>query len=119
MHQKMSLIRKTQTRAVIIAETVLAAVLFVCMALVYQGLVLNVEYQTGQVIDVHQVPGENAMSRLVVVDLGDRQRALRTSDWLIATETGQAVCVSKRHVLLRFYEIYRLELPGYCRNQIL
>lgn len=88
--------------------------LFLAAVMAYHGVILGVEYRRGVVLDVIQVAGRADTERLVVVDMGDYSRALRTSDWMIRTEVGGAVCVARRSVLGRRWIIHALALPGYC-----
>ena len=92
------------------------AALFAIAAIITHGVVVGVEYRRAEVLDVVTVPGKGDRHRLVVVDLGDYQRALRTSDWMIPTQVGGQVCVARRNVIGRRWVIHRLSLPGYCRN---
>lgn len=92
------------------------ALLFIVIALVTKGLVFDVTYQKVRVIQIIQIPGEAMSDRLVIVDLGDRQRPIRTSDRLLRLEVGDMACVAKRKVIFRRWTVYSLELSGYCRN---
>lgn len=96
-------------------EAAALAVVFIGIALTFNGLVLDVTYQRARVLEVIQVPGQDATERLVLVDLGHRHFPLRTADRLLHIDKGQLACVSQRHILLRRWKRYRLELPGYCR----
>ena len=69
-----------------------------------------------RVVEVIQAPGHSANERLVIVHLGDRLWPIRTSDRLLVTEPGTLTCVSERHIFLRRWKHYRLELPGFCQN---
>ena len=79
-------------------------------------LVTGVTYRRVPVISVAQVPGYDMAERLVVVDLGDRRRAIRTGDPLLWVEAGGEACVAERYYLLRRWRRHALELPGYCRG---
>ena len=89
-------------------------VLIAGAALARYDLQVGIEYRRGSVLQVMQVPGKDMASRLVVVDLGDRQRAIRTADWMIHATPGASVCVAQRTMLLRRFTRYSLALPGYC-----
>ena len=76
--------------------------------------VTSVSYRRVPVISVQQVPGGDMASRAVIVDLGERQRLVRTSNWMIRTVPDEQVCIAERTLLLRRYTRVSLALPGYC-----
>ena len=94
----------------------IGAILFVAIAFSRGILTLAVEYQPAQVINVIQIPGADMSERLVIVDTGEHQRPIRTSDRLLRLQVGEIACISKRTIFLRRWQRYRLELPGYCHR---
>ncbi len=93
-----------------------AVILFAGIALYQKGLLIDVEYQQANVIDVIQVPGETMSDRLVIVDLGQQNWPIRTSDRLLRVSKGEMACIAKRKMLARRWIRYTLVLPGFCRN---
>ena len=94
------------------AATILLLVVLVALILWDQGA--SVTYRRVPVVSVQQVPGNDLPSRAVVVDLGDRQRLVRTSDWVIPAEPGGEVCIAERQVLLQRLVWISLAFEGYC-----
>lgn len=78
-------------------------------------MITGAEYRVARVQSVQQVAGSSMHHRLVVVDLGDMQRALQTSDWMVPTAVGAPVCIKRQHLLLRRYLRHSIVLPGYCQ----
>ena len=101
-----------------IAETCALVGLFLIAALLFKGLVLDVEYQQAKVLSITQVPGGDLSERLIVVDLGHRNYPIRTSDRLLVVTQGSLACISKRRVLIRRWVRYGLVLPGYCQTAL-
>ena len=95
-------------------EAVTVMLLVSAVALVRWDQVTSVSYRRVPVVSVQQVPGSDMPVRAVVVDLGDRQRLVRTGDWMIRAQPGGQVCVAERQLLLRRYVRVSLALPGYC-----
>ena len=95
-------------------ESVTIMLLVSAVSLVRWGQVTSVSYRRVPVVSVQQVPGSDMPVRAVVVDLGDRQRLVRTGDWMIRAQPGGQVCVAERQLLLRRYVRVSLALPGYC-----
>lgn len=95
-------------------EAVVVMVLVSAVALVRWDQVTSVSYRRVPVMSVQQVPGSDMPVRAVVVDLGDRQRLVRTSDWMIRAKPGGQVCISERQLLLRRFVRVTPALPGYC-----
>jgi len=79
-------------------------------------IILSAEYRIAQVLDVQPVAGADASERLVVVDLGDKQRALKTSDWLLQTKVGHSVCVRRAEFVVKRWVKHSLALPGFCKD---
>lgn len=84
------------------------------VALIRWDQTLSVSYRRVPVVSVQQMPGSDLPARAVVVDLGDRQRLVRTGDWMIRAEPGGQVCIAERQLLLRRFIRVTLALPGYC-----
>lgn len=97
-------------------EAVAVTLLVGAVALVRWDQVTSVSYRRVPVVSVQQVPGGDMVTRAVVVDLGERQRLVRTSNWMIRTRPGEQVCIAERKLLLRRYTRVSLALPGYCGN---
>ncbi len=95
-------------------EAVAVMLLVSAVALVRWDQVTSVSYRRVPVVSVQQVPGSDMVTRAVVVDLGERQRFVRTSNWMIRTVPGEQVCIAQRTLLLRRYTRVSLALPGYC-----
>lgn len=93
------------------------AALFIGFGIVMHGILLSVEYRWHKVLDVGPIAGYDSWHRAVLVDTPDRARLLRTGDPLIRVDKGMQVCVSERRLIARQWRRWRLELPGYCRNQ--
>lgn len=98
-------------------EAVAVMVLVSIVALVRSDQVTAVSYRLVPVVSIQQVPGNDMATRAVIVDLGARQRLVRTSNWMIQTVPGERVCIAERPLLLRRYTRVSLALPGYCRPQ--
>lgn len=90
--------------------------LFLGMALMTRGFLLNVEYRWATALEVRQLPGFDVTTRAVLIETPERFRVLRTSDRLLVIHQGNKVCVSRRKLLARRWMRYGLELPGYCRK---
>ncbi|MEZ5720613.1 MAG: hypothetical protein R3D59_02305 [Paracoccaceae bacterium] len=112
MTQEETLWRWIQSHWFVEAVTVMLLVGLV--ALVRWDQVTTVRYRQVPVVSVQQVPGGDMAERAVIVDLGERQRLVRTGDWMILAEPGGQVCISERQLLLRRYVRVSLALPGYC-----
>lgn len=97
-----------------IVEALTVTLLVGAVATVRWDQVTAVNYRRVPVVSVQQVAGGDMPERAVVVDLGPRQRLVRTSDWMIRAEPGGQVCVAERQLLLRRYVRVSLALPGYC-----
>lgn len=97
-----------------ILEAVTIMLLVGVIGLIRWDQQMSVSYRRVPVVSVQQVPGSDLPSRAVVVDLGDRQRLVRTGDWMIRAEPGGQVCIAERQLLLRRYVRVTLALPGYC-----
>lgn len=97
-----------------IPEAAAVILLVAVVALVRWDQTLSVSYRRVPVVSVQQVPGGDLPERAVVVDLGERQRLVRTGDWMIRAEPGGEVCIAERQLLLRRIVRISLELPGYC-----
>ncbi len=95
-------------------EAVAVMLLVTGVAVVRSDQVTAVSYRRVPVVSVQQIPGSDMVTRAVIVDLGDRQRLVRTSDWMIRPAPGGQVCVAERQLLLRRYTRVSLVLPGYC-----
>ncbi|HCQ66299.1 MAG TPA: hypothetical protein DIU07_14610 [Rhodobacteraceae bacterium] len=95
-------------------EAVAVMLLVSAVALVRWDQVTAVSYRRVPVVSVQQVPGSDMSVRAVVVDLGDRQRLVRTGDWMIRAQPGARVCIAERQLLLRRYVRVSLALAGYC-----
>ncbi len=95
-------------------EAVAVMLLVSAVALVRWDQATAVSYRRVPVVSVQQVPGSDMPVRAVVVDLGERQRLVRTGDWMIRAEPGGQVCIAERQLLLRRYVRVSLALPGYC-----
>lgn len=98
-------------------EAMAVMLLVSAVALVRWDQVTSVSYRRVPVMSVQQVPGSDMPVRAVVVDLGDRQRLVRTGDWMIRAQPGGTVCIAERQLLLRRYVRVSLALPGYCGRQ--
>ena len=90
--------------------------MFLAIVLVLYGVTFEVKYKSYPVLSVREVTGRDPIHRLVVVQLEDRQRAIRTSDPYLTVRTGDMVCVAQRKVLLRRWARYYLEVPNFCRS---
>ncbi len=97
-----------------LAEMLVAMVLVAGVGLLRFDQVVSVSYRRVPVIAVSQIAGQDMAARAVLVDLGERTRLLRTSDWMIRTAPGAQVCIAEHRLLLRRYTRYALVLPGYC-----
>lgn len=95
-------------------EAVAVMLLVGAVGLVRFDQVIEVSYRRVPVVRVDQVPGGDLVERAVVVDLGDRQRLVVTTDWMIRARPGVPVCIAESRLLLRRYTRVRLALPGYC-----
>ena len=75
-------------------------------------MIVGAEYRVARILAVQQVAGADLRDRLVIVDLGEYPRALRTSDWMLRTHPGQPVCVKRATYLLLRWVRHVLVLPG-------
>ena len=95
-------------------EAVVVTLVVGGVGLVRWDQVTAVSYRRVPVVSVQQVPGSDMATRAVIVDLGERRRYVRTSNWMIRTVPGEQVCIAERSLLLRRYTRVSLALPGYC-----
>lgn len=93
-----------------------AVLAFLVLALIRFDLVTDVTYQRGIAVAVVPVTGKSLVDRLVIVQLGEWQRGLYTSDPYLHVDVGGPVCVSKRRMLLRRWQRHAVVLQGFCRN---
>ncbi|MCB1355487.1 MAG: hypothetical protein KDK53_02960 [Maritimibacter sp.] len=97
-----------------ILEAAAVMLLVGVVGLIRWDQVSSVSYRRVPVVSVQQVPGGDLPARAVTVDLGDRQRLVRTGDWMIQAEPGEPVCIAERALVLRRFTRISLALPGYC-----